>query len=209
MPDAVAAIAPILQIGTSGAGIVGNILNSIQQGKVASAAAKNANLSPTQLATQVSQAEQPLDRSLINTVNNQVQADMASRGLAEAPGIFASTEAQALAPFQQQNQQAALQLIMQKLGLPAETLYALRAGGGGYANLSPLLQSLLKLFPAQAQPNNFSYWAANNANPRVPPGIIPDTSTPPDISGDSTFDPSVIMNIISGSGGAGGSTGLT
>jgi hypothetical protein len=151
MPDALSSILPILGIGTAGAGITGNIMNSIQRGQVASQAQKNANLTPNQLATQVSAAEQPLDRSLVNTVNNQVQGDMAQRGLAEAPGIFAATEAGALAPYEQQNQQTALQLILQKLGLPNQTLAALSAGGGGGTNTSALLQMLMKLYPQSKQ----------------------------------------------------------
>lgn len=152
MPDAltglISKIIPGLGLGVGGAGLVGNILSSIQQGRVASEAEHNAHLSPNQLATMVSQATQPLDRNLINAINNQVSGDMASRGLAEAPGIFAATEGQALAPFQQANQDRALQLIMEKLGLPASTLAALRSGGGGMANLSPLLQMIMKQFPS-------------------------------------------------------------
>ncbi len=146
MPGA-AALLPILQLGTAGSGLIGNILNSVQQGGVASEAAHNAHLSPEQLATMVSKATQPLDRNLTNAVNNQVQGDMASRGLAEAPGIFAATEGQALAPFVQSEQDRALQLVLAKLGLPASTLAALRSGGGGMANLSPLLQMIMKQFP--------------------------------------------------------------
>lgn len=175
-------ILPIIQLATAGAGLGGNIMSSIQQGDVASQAAKNAKLTPGQLGTMVSGAEQPLDRSLINTVNNQVQADMASRGLAEAPGIFGATEAQALAPYQQQNQQTALQLILEKLGLPASTLQALRSGGGGMANLSPLLQSLMKAFPQQTNQ-------------------VPDTSNIP------SPVPGILMDIINQNQNTGG--GLT
>ena len=142
MPDAIGSILPILGVGTAGAGLIGNIMSSVQQGKVASQAEKNANLSPNQLASMVSSATQPLDRSLVESVQNAVQGDVASRGLAESPGTFAATESQALAPFEQANQQTALQLILQKLGLPIETLQALKSGGGGMANLLPLLTML-------------------------------------------------------------------
>lgn len=145
VPESLASILPIAGIASAGSGLIGNILNSIQRGNVASQAAKNASLTPAQLGGMVSSATKPLDRSLVETVQNAVQADVASRGLAESPGIFAATESQALAPFQQQNQQTALQLIMEKLGLPAQTLYALSSGGGGYANLLPLLQSIMKM----------------------------------------------------------------
>jgi hypothetical protein len=165
--DAITAVMPLLQAGTAGAGLFGNIMNSIQQGNVASQAEKNAKLTPAQLGSQVASATQPLDRNLTNAINNQVQGDMASRGLAEAPGIFAATEGQALAPFQQAEQDRALQLVLAKLGLPASTLAALRSGGGGMANLSPLLQMIAKMFPQQTQqvPNT-------SDTPSPVPGII-------------------------------------
>lgn len=147
MPGAISSILPILGIGAGGAGLIGNIMNSVQQGDVASQAAHNAHLTPEQLGTMVSKATQPLDRNLINTVNNQVQGDMASRGLAEAPGIFAATEGQAIAPYVQAEQDRALQLVMKQLGIPMETLMALRSGGGGMANMFPLLQMIMKQFP--------------------------------------------------------------
>jgi len=150
--EAIAKVLPILGAGAGGAGLIGNILSSMQQGRVASEAEHNAHLTPAQLGTMVSGATAPLDRNLINTVNNQVQADMAQRGLAEAPGIFGATEAGAIAPFEQANQDRALQLILAKLGLPASTLMALRSGGGGNANLSPLLQMIMKNFPGKTTP---------------------------------------------------------
>jgi hypothetical protein len=159
-------------------------MNSVQQGKVASQAEKNASLTPGQLGSMVSGAEQPLDRSLINTVNNQVQGDMASRGLAEAPGIFASSEAQALAPFEQQNQQTALQLILQKLGLPAETLAALKSGGGGMANMNPLLQMIMQMMkktPATNTPNFMT-----TTGPTQDPGLTTNNWTGPTDTGDGS-----------------------
>jgi hypothetical protein len=174
--DAITKILPALQVGTAGAGLVGNIMNSVQQGGVASEAAHNAHLSPSQLATMVSGATQPLDRNLTNAINNQVQGDMASRGLAEAPGIFAATEGQALAPFQQAEQDRALQLVLAKLGLPASTLMALRSQGGGMANLSPLLQMIMKQFPGASSngasmPSQANLLSLFNPNPTPDPGL--------------------------------------
>lgn len=168
MPEAITAILPFVTAGTAGAGLVGNIMSSVQQGNVAGEAEHNAHLTPAQLGTMVSGATVPLDRSLINAVNNQVQGDMASRGLAEAPGIFAASEGQALAPFEQANQDRALQLVLAKLGLPASTLAALRSGGGGMANLSPLLQMIMKQFPGGA-----------GSSPGATPPFFPSTQSGP------------------------------
>jgi hypothetical protein len=197
--ESLQSILPLIGIGTAGAGVVGNILSSIQQGNVASQAEKNAKLTPAQLGGMVSSATQPLDRSLIETVQNAVQGDVASRGLAESPGIFAATESQALAPFEQANQNTALQLILQKLGLPANTLMALRSGGGGMANLSPLLQMIMKMYPQatnQVPPTNAAGTdavtqllqqinaPADTSTPSFPGLTIPNNYTGPTDTGD-------------------------
>jgi hypothetical protein len=101
---------PILSGVNLGVGEIGNLLASNAQDKVA-------NLTPAQFSARVASAERPIDNSLVQAVNNSVQADMASRGLAQAPGIFAGEEAQALAPYAQQNYQTALNQVMEQLGL--------------------------------------------------------------------------------------------
>jgi hypothetical protein len=130
-----------------GGGIIGNLLNSITRGKeignLQSAEKRFAKLSPEQLSGLVSRAEQPLSQDLLNSVGNTVQADMASRGLAEAPGIFAQTETQTLAPYKLQQQQMALQLIMRQFGLPIEYAQAILQGLGGGSNLGPLMMALM------------------------------------------------------------------
>lgn len=76
---------------------------------------------PEKLAAMAAKLQKPLDNSLVQGVNNRVQADMATRGLSQAPGIFAATESQALAPYQQQNADRAMQAVMQMLGMPQGT----------------------------------------------------------------------------------------
>lgn len=140
MPEALTAILPLIQAGVGGAGLIGNIINGIQQGQQIDKLKAFENLSPEQLSAMVAKAEQPLSQSLLNAVGNRVQADVASRGLAESPGVFSTTESQALAPYQLQEQQNAMQLIMKKLGLPAETIAALR--GSPPADVSSIFQRL-------------------------------------------------------------------
>jgi hypothetical protein len=155
MPDAIANIgslfskaAPAITGGAAGAGLIGNILNSVQRGnevgKLQSAEKKFANLTPEQLSGMVTKAEQPLSQDLLQNVGNLVQADMGTRGLSESPGIFASTETQALAPYKIAEQNTALQLIMKQLGLPIEYAQAILGGMGGPSNIAPLLQLLMK-----------------------------------------------------------------
>jgi hypothetical protein len=104
----------------------------------------NASLTPAQLASKVSAATAPLNAGLVQSVENNVSGNLAEQGLSEAPGIQASVLAQALAPYQQQNQNTALQLVMQQLGLPIQYGQAILGNQPQQANLSPLLAMLMR-----------------------------------------------------------------
>jgi len=167
--------APALEGATAGAGLFGNILNSITRGRAVgnleSAEKKFAKMTPEQLAGLVSRAEQPLGQDLTQSVGNLVQADVASRGLAESPGVFAATEAQALAPYKLEQQRLALELVMRQLGLPIEYAQAILAGTGGNVDVSKVLALL--------QQNN------------------PSANQVPDTSGVASDTGSIIQDIIS------------
>jgi len=129
----------LLGLGTTATGLVGNALNertaSQQINKL------NALDNPTKLAQEVAATTAPLNTGLVQGVENQVQGSLASQGLAEAPGIQASVLAQALAPYEQQNQQTALELVLQQIGIPVSILQNLPKG----SNLSPLLAMMMLL----------------------------------------------------------------
>lgn len=150
MPEALGILPSIIGIGSAGAGLIGNIMNSITRGKaigsLESAENKFASLTPEQLAGLVSRAEQPLGQDLVEGVTNQVQADMATRGLSQAPGIFAAEESQALAPYKLQQQRMALELVMKQLGLPIEYAQAILGAtqGGGTDITAALLMMMLR-----------------------------------------------------------------
>jgi hypothetical protein len=147
MPDTIGKIAPILGIGAAGSGLFGNIMNAITRGKAVGslekAEKKFTDLTPEQLSGLVSRAEQPLGQDLTQSVGNLVQADVAGRGLAESPGVFAATEAQALAPYKLQQQQMALQLVLKQLGLPIEYAEAILGATGQNADVSKLLAMVM------------------------------------------------------------------
>lgn len=109
----------LLTGGLFGSGELGNLLQSHKQNQYQDLLLKYAQ-NPTLLTQAVTAATKPLDNALVQAVNNRVQGDMAARGLAQAPGIFGASEAQALAPFVQQNQQTAQQQVLASLGLPGE-----------------------------------------------------------------------------------------
>lgn len=112
----------LLGIGSGVAGTVGNIQANAARNKVLSSEMDQMktlqNLTPAQIASGTQQLEQPLSNNLVNSVGNTVQGELASRGLSQAPGIYASSLAQGLAPYQLQEQQMAQQAFFQKLGLP-------------------------------------------------------------------------------------------
>lgn len=118
--------------GLAGAGMIGNILQQKQQNAYNNfimGILKN----PAKLAEMVRAVQQPLSGALVQGVTNRVGADMASRGLAQAPGIFAGEEAQALAPAIQANQNAAMQAVLTALtgarpnyGTPSNTSGAIQ-----------------------------------------------------------------------------------
>ncbi len=128
----------ILLGGMLGTGEVGNIIEERKR-----AAYQNQLMSlikdPAKLTQMILKAQRPLDNSLVQSVGNRVQADLASRGLSQAPGIFGASEAQALAPFQQQNYNEAMNQVLTSLGLPGSTFRQPE-------NLSPLLTQFLRSF---------------------------------------------------------------
>ncbi len=157
----------IAGLGATGAGLIGNLAADRQRAAAAKAAQANMNLSPGQLGTMVSGAEQPLNRALVQAVTGNVNANLAEQGLSEAPGLIATATSQALAPYQQQNQQTALQLVLRKLGLPAEFASTIPPN----SPLAPLLALLMHGFGTPS--------AAPSASPTGgAPGSFPTAAYP-------------------------------
>jgi len=152
MPDALASlpqmfqsIAPLLAVGETGAGLFGNIMNertASQQQGVLKSDEKVLN-SPQLFNAQVAQAQQPLSQGLVQNVTNSVDANAASAGLSQAPGIVSANLAQALAPFIQQNQSTAIQEVLSRLtGSQSDAGSILSSLHN--TNLSPLLALLMR-----------------------------------------------------------------
>lgn len=156
-------LSEIAGLGATGAGLIGNLLNDRQRAEAAARAKANMNLTPQQLGAQVSGATQPLDRALVQAVTGQVNANLAEQGLSQAPGLIATATSQALAPYEQQNQQAALQLVLRRLGLPAELAATIPQN----AQLGPLIAMLMKGFGTPGTTSG-SAWPSN-----IPPGTAP------------------------------------
>lgn len=142
------AFGPIATGSLAGLGEVGNLISGIQGQKELSAEQKQRdyinNLTPAQLSQMAVQGEAPINQSLVQNVGNTVQADLASRGLAESPGLFTSEETQALAPYEQQNYQTSMNALLQKLGLPLEYGALLQRLLPGQTNVTPALALFLQ-----------------------------------------------------------------
>jgi hypothetical protein len=131
---------------STGVGGIGNILNMIQSGQQYSKLKQFENMTPQQLSARVAAGTAPLNAGLTQTVTNSVQGADAERGLATSPGIFNADLAQSLAPYQQQNQNSALQILMAQMGLPTAAKSILNP-------VTPLSNSFANLFKT-AGPNN-------------------------------------------------------
>lgn len=155
MPEIATSLAPILGIGAGGAGAIGNIMSMIQQGQQYSKLKSFENMTPQQLSARVAAGTQPLSAGLKQAVTNSVQGADAERGLATSPGIFNADLSQSLAPFVQQNQQTALQMLMAQMGLPVQASSLLRQQplGNSMAGIMKYLQPQQSTVPSD--PNAF------------------------------------------------------
>lgn len=202
---------PLLMGGSTVAGTIGNIgankaRNSVLSSEMAQMKSLQ-GLTPDQIVKGIAALQQPLSKSLVSGVGNTVQGQLGERGLSQAPGIYAQSLAQGLAPYQLQEQQLAQQAYFQKLGLPISARPSPFGPFPQQTNTSQLWQSLAQRFMkpggngAPADP--FNYWAANNANPKIPSMTLPDLYTPaPDLGNpDWLASLSSTPGIVPGTGG--------
>lgn len=76
---------------------------------------------PKKFQALVTQAEQPLSKGLTTDIARQTDAYGAERGLGSTPAIMKDVYAQALAPYQQREQQMAIDSVLKRLGIYADT----------------------------------------------------------------------------------------
>lgn len=149
--DGLQSIMPLITGGTAAAGIGGNILEDVKRNNYQNYV-MNLLKNPQALAAAIAKIQQPLNSGLTQAVGNQVQGNLAERGLSQAPGIFAASESQALAPFYQQNQNTATQAFLSSLGMPAGTF-------GAPANTSGAMGLFMNsLKPLQQNQNGNNWW---------------------------------------------------
>ena len=114
--EALTSLLPMLNTATKIGGTGYNLYNQFEnqqyQNKLRSYA-----MDPAKMNAYAQQFTQPLNAGLTAGVANQAQGYLAQRGLSESPQISEQVEAQAIAPYIQQNQQQGYQDALQALGL--------------------------------------------------------------------------------------------
>lgn len=143
--QALGKLAPLLQTGLAGGGFLSNWLQNRKTNANQDYLTKLGK-DPVAMQAYMRKFQQPLSAGLTQNVGNQTQAFLGERGLSESPTISQDVLAQALAPYQQQEQKMGEDAAFQSLGLiptkgPAPAnLTSLLAGigkGGGASPSSP------------------------------------------------------------------------
>ena len=127
--QALQAIQPALKAGTQAAGLGSTAYNMYNQYQNQQYQNKLRSMSqdPTKMNAYAEKFTQPLTAGLQKGVANSTQSYLASRGLSDSPQISEQVQAQAIAPYIQQNQNQGYQNALQ----------ALQVGGGA---ISPAVQ---------------------------------------------------------------------
>ena len=187
-------IESLASLGLTGAGLAGNLSAEHQQQQELNYLKQQQGAIPdaTTLAADVSKATLPLNRGLTETLTNNVQGTLAESGLSQAPGILATSLTQAEAPFIQKNQATALQLVLERLGIPIQYAQAILGNKAQPNNLAPLLAMLSRTgtpgsptagAPSPSIQQMLSLFNSNQT-PTAPSSALPDWLTSPGDMGD-------------------------
>ena len=129
-------------LGAAGAGanIYSGVEQAQQQSRINSAQNYIMNLvqNPAKMSAAAAQYATPLTAGLTADISNQVQGNLAERGLGSSPAAYTQQLTQALAPYIQNQQSTALQTLLSSLGLTAN----MKTTTPSFANISKLLAGL-------------------------------------------------------------------
>jgi len=129
---------------------------------------------PEAISNLVSSMTKPLSSGLVKGTENIVNASLGEQGLSQAPGIQGQVLAQALAPYQQNEQQMAIAEVFKALGLPAEALAGIQSTQRPN-DLAAMLKGILPQTPP---------------TPTAPSGTMADPGlTPPIFGSESSQEP--------------------
>jgi hypothetical protein len=156
----------------AGANVYSGIKNAQNTGAYNSTQSYIQNLMKNPAAAQKAAAgyTQPLSAGLTDSVTNQVQAQLAERGLGGSPAALQSNLAQALAPYIQQNQQTGLNALFNMLS----------AGGSARPQALPSVD-LSKLMASLRMPSG----STSDPTSQMAQSGFADLQTPPTLDLDS------------------------
>lgn len=145
MPQAISSLTSLLPILTTGAQLASagsNLYQGYENQKYQDMLRSYAG-NPQKLQAYEQGFVQPLNAGLVKGVENQAQGYAAERGLAQSPALQQEIIAQALGPYEQQNQQEGYQNALAALGLgggakPQDTQSGLTSLFAGLKGLAPL-----------------------------------------------------------------------
>ncbi len=164
----------VAQLGSTGYNLYNQYQNQQYQNTLRSDAQN-----PAKVTALAQQYTQPLNAGLTAAVDNQTQAQLAQAGLSESPQIAQTVEAQAIAPYIQNNQTQGYNLALQALNL----------GGGAINPATQQQNSLSALAKAFSQLNGPQQVGQQT------PGTLPSAQTYASMNA-----PSVIQNPYAGLG---------
>lgn len=131
------ALTSVANIGSTGYNLYNQYQQQQYQNKLRSLAEN-----PQKMSAYAAQFTNPLNAGLQSGVANQTQAYLAERGLSDSPQISEQVEAQAIAPYIQQNQQLGYQDALQSLGLGGGAINPATQQATSANSLAKLLSSL-------------------------------------------------------------------
>lgn len=106
----------VLTAGTAGGGLLQNFMAN-RQAEKKQKFVQDLITNPAKFQQFVAGFSQPLSKGLTTDVARQADAYGAERGLGSSPAVMRSVDEQALAPFVQQQKDAAMQAALQSLGI--------------------------------------------------------------------------------------------
>jgi hypothetical protein len=109
----------LLTAGTAGGGLLQNLLAERQTASKQKFV-QDLITNPEKFNALVARTEKPLSQGLTTDIARQTDAYGAERGLGSSPAIMREVYAQALAPYQQQQQQIAINSLLNRLGIYAQ-----------------------------------------------------------------------------------------
>lgn len=173
----------ILKAGTAGTGFLQNLL-AARQANAKQKYVEDLLKNPAKFQALVKGAEQPLTQGLTTDIARQTDAYGAERGLGSSPAIMKDVYAQALAPYQQQEQQMAINSVLQRLGVYADQ-----------PTMKPVdVSSIFKFLAMGNNPSSSGVPIADRGvsvlQPSYMPGSGPDVPAP-DVAGASFMLPDV------------------